>query len=99
MEYVCPRCIDEGFEYFNDMPQFQKHCWQMGDTVHQDLRSTDYGTFYPTYIKAMRRSDLSNAPFGLNRSGPRSFHLCFEISYVIQEKVFVPRTKAMRSLL
>ena len=90
MKYVCPQCIDKDFEYFNEMSQFRNHCRKIGDRIHRDLQSTDYPTFSPSYLSAMGRPNLVNAPFGLNRRGPRSFNLCLEISYVIQEKEFVP---------
>lgn len=92
MNYVCPQCIDKDFEYFNDMSQFRNHCWQMDGTMHQDLRSIDYLKFSTSYLKAMGRPNLPDAPFGLFREGPQSFHLCLEVSHSIHEKEFVPRT-------
>ncbi|CAG8154930.1 unnamed protein product [Penicillium nalgiovense] len=91
MAFVCPQCVDKDFEYFNTMAEFRDHCRQKCNKIHMDLLSTDRGTFFPSYLRAMKRDKVENLEdplSGLLRRGPPSFHQYLRIGYVFQEKVF-----------
>jgi transposase-like protein len=90
MKFVCPQCVEKDFEYFNTMTDFRKHCRQKCDPTHTSLISTDDGTFFPSYLGAMKRNkveDLKDPLSGRSRPGPPSFHEYLRIGYVFQEKV------------
>lgn len=90
MKFVCPQCVDKDFEYFNNTTEFRDHCRQKCNKIHTDLMSTDDWTFFPSYLKAMKREKVENLEdplCGQPRRGPPSFRQYLEIGYVFQEKV------------
>ncbi|KAJ5155652.1 hypothetical protein N7492_008455 [Penicillium capsulatum] len=79
MIYLCPEC----FLTFNYMPEFNAHCREKEDHTHVAFRSTDPHMFLPSYHRAMGRV-IREPPLGLDRRGPRSFHECFKLPYILE---------------
>ncbi|OGE47638.1 hypothetical protein PENARI_c039G08204 [Penicillium arizonense] len=70
------------------MTEFRDHCRKMCNKTHGGLMATDEGTFFPSYLGAMKRKKVKDPLSGRLRRGPPSFHQYLSIGYVIQEKVF-----------
>lgn len=86
MIYLCPGCFGNSSptgKAFNSMTEFNAHCWEKDDNTHIAFRSTDPHMFLPSYERAMGRK-IREPPLGLDRRGPRSFHECFKLPYILE---------------
>lgn len=78
MIYLCPEC----FLTFDSMST-HAHCRENDDHTHVAFRSTDPHMFLPPYQRAMGR-EIKEPPLGLDRRGPRTFHECFKLPYILE---------------
>ena len=85
MKFVCPLCLEEGFQYFNTMDNLREHC-QNVDQMHQDLMSGFEGTVLPAYRKAMNRSGDEMLHVECSPRGPKSYQRSFMIEKVLLGK-------------
>lgn len=80
MIYLCPEC----FLTFNCMPALKAHCREKEGHTHVAFRSTDPHMFLPSYQRTMGH-EIMEPPLGLDRRGPRSFHECFKLPYILEK--------------
>lgn len=88
MNFVCPQCVTESFQYFNLISDFHDHCRKKGDPMHLSFLPHKNERFISFYLTAMGRAGIDKAPFGSDNPGRQTTTPYMRVKYVMQEKNF-----------
>lgn len=88
MKFVCPQCVTETSNYFNEIIDFYRHCREKADPMHLSFLPNKNPFFLYFYRMAMGRAHIDEPP-GIDNPGPQTRTPYMQIKFVTKEKNFL----------